>query len=635
MTKARLSTAASRPTRTLGALVEDGTTTFRVWAPERTLVELIVFQPPASPKGQSGSPDIVREVHSLTREADGYWNGQRTDLGPGTLYKFRLDGRADETFPDPASRYQPYGVHGPSAVVDPTFRWSDESWLAPAFDRLIIYELHVGTFSAEGTFRGVIGHLGDLAELGVTAIELMPVADFAGDRNWGYDGVALYAPARCYGTPDDLRLLVDAAHGHGLAVFMDVVYNHLGPDGAYANAFSPYYFTDAHQSPWGRGVNLDGPHSAPVRRFFVENALHWVDEYHVDGLRLDATHAMVDDSGRHFLAELTSTVRGHVTRPVHVVAEDHRNLTALLQPIDAGGLGVDGVWADDFHHQARVHTAHDREGYYVDFSGRIDDLARTIDQGWFFTGQHSAHMGHARGTDPAPLAPRQFVICIQNHDQIGNRADGARLNHEVDLAVYRALSTLLLLAPQTPLLFMGQEWAARSPFLFFTNFDDELGQKVTEGRREEFKSFTAFADPRARERVPDPQSVETFLSSRLDWNEMVDTPHASVRRLYAHLLALRREADVFQQRPRGSYTVRALDEHTLALDYQAGRLMVVVKIGGHAADISCDASPRASVVLSTEDEDVAEEPQPIAARLDGSRAHVRFHRPGAVVLMAD
>ncbi len=635
MKNAAPSTAWFQTTRTLGAVLEHGETTFRVWAPERHRVELIELAPCTSPSVQPTGPETIHAVHPLTRDSQGYWTSQRTTLGAGTLYKFRLDGRADETFPDPASRYQPYGVHGPSAVVDPTFPWTDGSWKVPDFGRLVIYELHVGTFSPEGTFEGVIGRLGELAQLGVTAIELMPVADFAGERNWGYDGVALYAPARCYGTPDGLRALVDAAHAHHLAVFMDVVYNHLGPDGAYANTFSPYYFTDAHESPWGRGVNLDGPQSTPVRRFFIENARHWVDEYHIDGLRLDATHAMVDDSQRHFLAELTSTVRAHATRPVYFVAEDHRNLATLLQPVEAGGFGVDGVWADDFHHQARVHTAHDHEAYYADFSGTTADLARTLEQGWFFVGQHSHHMRHARGTDPSALAPRQFVICIQNHDQIGNRADGARLNHQVDLAVFRALSALLLLAPQTPLLFMGQEWAARSPFLFFTDFNEDLGRKVTEGRRQEFKSFAAFADPDVRARIPDPQSADTFLASRLDWNELMDPPHAAMRRLYARLLAVRREADVLQHRSRGSYTVRPLDDHTLALDYDSGRLLVLARLSGGAGEIAWEVSRAASLVLTTEDEDVADAPQPIGVAAEHGRMRIRFQRPGAAVLMAD
>ena len=414
-----------------------------------------------------------------------------------------------------------------------------ESGRRPGSIATVFYELHVGTFTPEGTFRGVLERLPYLKNLGITAIELMPVADFPGNRNWGYDGVALFAPARCYGEPGDLRALVDAAHQHGLAVYLDVVYNHLGPDGAYANVFSPHYFTDRHQSPWGSGVNLDGPHSAEVRRFFIENALHWVHEYHIDGLRLDATHAMQDDSPVHFLAELTTTVREQSGRPVLFVAEDHRNLARMLRPVAAGGWGIDAVWADDFHHQARVHVAHDHEGYYADFTGRAEDLATTLRQGWFFSGQHSTFLGGPRGSDPSGLSPKQFVVCIQNHDQIGNRADGARLHHEVDEGTFRALSTLLLLLPQTPLLFMGQEWAASSPFLFFTDHADDLGRKVTEGRRQEFSAFAAFADPARRAAIPDPQDPRTFARSRLQWDEAERDPHARMRRLYQRLLEIR------------------------------------------------------------------------------------------------
>jgi maltooligosyltrehalose trehalohydrolase len=457
----------------LGACYEGGTTTFRVWAPDHASIDLVVEGSLAQPS----TPDI----RPLAQEPCGYWSGAFGDLPSGTLYRYRLDGRDDQVFPDPASRFQPRGVHGPSQVVDPyAFRWTDRDWRAPWLDRTVFYELHVGTFTPPGTFRGAIERLPYLKDLGITVLELMPVADFPGERNWGYDGVALFSPARCYGDPADLKALVDAAHQHGLAVYLDVVYNHLGPDGAYANAFSTYYFTEAHQSPWGRGVNLDGAWSSEVRRFFIENALHWVHEYHIDGLRLDATHALQDDSPVHFLAELTTTVRERSERPVTFVAEDHRNLASMLRPVAAGGLGLDGVWADDFHHQARVHVAHDREGYYADFTGNAEDLATTLRQGWFFRGQRSIHLGEARGSDPAGLSPPQFVFCIQNHDQVGNRADGARLNHEVDESTFRALSTLLLLVPQTPLLFMGQEWGASSPFLFFTDHGDDLGRRVTE-----------------------------------------------------------------------------------------------------------------------------------------------------------
>ena len=620
--------------RTLGAVVEEGATLFRVWATDAQQLELVVCGPPGSSRVSPSDRDRVLDVRPMTRDASGCWNVSAGDAGAGTLYKFRLDGRESHTFPDPASRYQPFGVHGPSAVVDPgTYRWTDRSWQRPALDRLVFYELHVGTFTREGTFRGVMERLPYLAELGVTAIELMPLADFAGERNWGYDGVALYAPARCYGAPDDLRDLVAAAHAHGLAVFLDVVYNHFGPDGAYATAFSPYYLSDAHESPWGRGVNLDGPHSAEVRRFFIENALHWVSEYHIDGLRLDATHALVDDTRRHFLAELTSTVRAVGDPDVLFIAEDHRNLNTLLVPADAGGYGIDAVWADDFHHQLRVHTAGDREGYYMDYSGSAGDIATTMTQGWFFTGQLSPHWGRPRGTSPRDLTPKQFVVCIQNHDQVGNRADGARLNHQVDAATYRALSTLLLLAPHTPLLFMGQEWASDSPFRFFTDFDAELGRKVTEGRRQEFSAFGAFADPDVRKRIPDPQDAETFRRSQLEWDELRQPAHAVTHALYTRLLWLRAERDVFQERWRGSYAVRPLDAHTVALDYYTGRLVVIARLTG-AGDVSCELPRAATVVLTTEDPPVTGARIPIQGEHAAGALRIHFDRPGAVVLAA-
>ena len=615
-----VSSAVSQVTP-VGAWYEAGRTQVRVWAPEHSLVELVLEH--------NGSRDLRR----LERDARGYWAGDYTDLSPGTRYKYRLSGDDAKVFPDPASRFQPDGVHGPSEVIDPSFRWTDQDFHAPPPDRLVFYELHVGTFSPEGSFRGVIDRLPYLAQLGVTALELMPVGDFAGDRNWGYDGVSIFAPARCYGTPDDLRRLVNAAHQHGLAVFLDVVYNHFGPDGAYANAFSPYYFTDRHRSPWGDGVNLDGPHSAQVRNFFMANALQWIRDYHFDGLRLDATHALQDEGPRHFLEEFTTTVRGHADRQVLFIAEDHRNLAQLVQPAEKGGWGLDGVWADDLHHQLRVHVAHDSEGYYEDFTGRIEDLAATIRQGWFFTGQRSKHMKESRGTDPGKLHPRQFVVCIQNHDQIGNRAEGHRLSHDVDLPTYRAASTLLLTLPLTPLLFMGQEWAASSPFLFFTDHNEELGRQVTDGRREEFASFASFADPALREKIPDPQAEPTFAQSRLKWAEVDGLPHASTLRLYQRLLGLRATSAALRQASRDAFDVRTLDDETLVIERRDGsdRLWIVVRLaGGGAVTVRGTRAPQ--VMLTTEDADLAPDPQPIDVAMHEHAVEVRFARPGAVLL---
>ena len=629
----------------LGATVTGNATTFRVWAPERQSVEVVyatadsisaALEPVGVAAGLVSTTNIIGaivprsapasraalEVRRLAKDADGYWSATFTGVPAGALYKYRLDGSDDLVFPDPASRFQPFGVHGPSQFIDPSvFRWTDASRVPRSLDEVIFYELHIGTFTPAGTFRAAIDRLQYLTQLGVTAIEIMPIGDFPGERNWGYDGVAIFAPARCYGTPDDLRALVDAAHAHGLAVYLDVVYNHFGPDGAYANVFSPYYFSNARSSPWGAGVNLDHPHSTAVRRFFIENALHWVREYHVDGLRLDATHALVDDSATHFLAELTATVRAHVDRPVTFVAEDHRNLSHMLQPVDRGGWGIDAVWADDFHHQMRVHTAGDRESYFSDYSGAVRDLVTTLRQGWFYTGQPSSHLGSIRGTDPSAIAPQRFVICIQNHDQIGNRADGARLHHQIDPAAYRALSALLLFAPQTPLLFMGQEWAASTPFLFFTDHHDELGRKVTEGRREEFRSFAAFSDPLDRARIPDPQKADTFERSRLLWDELEHAAHAAVRQLYGRLIALRR---ALAPARRGSYVVDQVDQHTIAIrrfDRRDRPVLLVARISGGPAEVPLPRDTPPHILLTTGD--VAIEATP--------PSRLRFTRPGAIV----
>ena len=613
----------------LGAWREGAATRFRVWAPTHEHVEVLVERDGDSPS-----------VHSLARLPDGSFTGVFDDVRTGDRYWYRLDRRGP--FPDPASRCQPDGVHGPSLVVDPAaFPWSSQPWTGIGLRDLVIYELHVGTFTPEGTFAGVLERLPYLVDLGITAIELMPIADFAGSRNWGYDGVALFAPARCYGTPDDLRRLVDAAHCAGLAVLLDVVYNHFGPDGAYASLFSPYYFSDRHHSPWGAGINLDGPHADAVRAFFTENALHWLHEYRIDGLRLDATHAIVDESADHFLHELTRRIRASIAdRHVLVIAEDSRNLATIITPPERGGWGLDAVWADDFHHQVRRLAAGDVDGYFQDFSGSTTDLATTLRQGWFYCGQYSAHKGAPRGSDPSALPLERFVICLQNHDQVGNRAFGERLHHQVDLAVYRALVTLLLTAPETPLLFMGQEWAATTPFLYFTDHEPELGKLVTEGRRREFQWFSAFTDPGLRERIPDPQAATTCDASRLRWPEIEHEPHASVRRLYRELLRLRRTDAVIQARDGGHYDAAPAGDAALVVSRTVGSgdtLLVAVQLRGagtvNARDVAVAATgtDRTWVpLLTTEDPQFAPRPQPIA--IEASGPIVRFARPGAVVL---
>jgi maltooligosyltrehalose trehalohydrolase len=537
----------------LGAIIIDGGVRFRVWAPEAARADVILDGDQAVP---------------MQAEAGGYFQAVIPGATPGMLYRYRVNGAA---VPDPASRCQPHGVHGPSSVVDPqAYPWRDRNWAGPDLERLVFYELHVGTFTPEGTFDGVRGRLPYLRDLGVTAIELMPVGDFPGRWNWGYDPAALFAPARAYGMPDDLRRLVDDAHSLGLAVVLDVVYNHFGPDGAYAVALAPAFLSSRHTTPWGPAINLDGEGAAGVRGFFIENALHWLHEYHVDGLRLDATHALVDDSSRHFLAELAAAVHACGGRPRILIAEDHRNLDRMVRP-PVEGYGLDAVWSDDYHHQVRCVLTGQQDGYFVDFTRSTRDLAAIIRRGWLFTGQESRHFGGPRGTDPAGIRPFRFIHFIQNHDQVGNRPGGDRLSDAVSPAAYRAVSALLLCAPQTPLLFMGQEWAARSPFLYFTDHAGELGAQVSRGRQEEFKAFQGLGPA-----IPDPQDPRTFDRSRLRWEETAVEPHAGMLRLYHDLLAWR--SRLAHETAGDEVEVTSPEEGGIAL--RRGRFLILAALRG-------------------------------------------------------
>ena len=551
----------------------------------------------------------------------------------GDRYRYRVGGRGP--FPDPASRFQPEGVHGPSEVVDgPAFRWSDSGWTGIALEDLVLYELHVGTFTPAGTYAGVVDRLAYLRDLGVTAVELLPLGDFPGARNWGYDGVALFAPARCYGRPDELRRLVDEAHRHGLAVLLDVVYNHFGPDGAYVGQFSPHYFSARKPTPWGAALNLDGDHARGVREFLIENALHWVHEYHLDGLRLDATHALHDEGARHLLAEMQSRLRASVReRRLVLIAEDNRNRPRLVRPEAEAGYGLDAQWSDDFHHQLRRILAGDHEGYYADYRGSVADLAKTVRDGWLYRGEYSVHRKQPWGEDPAGLSPRRFVFYVQNHDQVGNRAHGERLHHEIEPAAWRAATVLLLTAPEVPLLFMGQEWAAPSPFLFFTDHHERLGARIGEGRRKELSDFAAFAEPAAREPIPHPQDPETFRRSRLDWSRIEEPPHAATRRLYRALLRLRRGEPLLRAATWEGFDARALGEEGLLLERRrdGGRVVVLVRLKGDGPlAAAAPAGEPWEVLLTTEDEGFCPDPRPIAVDAAGAR----FPRPGAVILRA-
>ncbi len=490
---------------TWGARYADGMTRFRLWAPDREAVTLEI----------DGDVAVA-----MARDGEG-WFAAQADIGPGARYRFRLD--ADLAVPDPASRAQSGGVHGWSVVVDPAYRWQSD-WRGRAWEDLVIQEVHVGTL---GGFAGVAAALPAIAELGITAIELMPVNAFGGTRNWGYDGVLPYAPAESYGTPDDLKALVDRAHELGLAVLLDVVYNHFGPDGNYLGAYAADFFDAEVDTPWGGSVAVERD---PVRRFFIDNALMWLGEYRFDGLRFDAVHAIGDDA---FVDAMAEEIRATVTdRPVHLVLENEGNDADRLAP----GL-YDAQWNDDFHNVLHVLLTGESSAYYADFAEQpAERLARCLGEGFIYQGEGSPnHDGKPRGKPSAHLSPTAFVAFLQNHDQIGNRAMGERLTLLADPQKLRAATALLLLGPQIPLLFMGDETGSMSPFLFFTDFHDELADAVREGRRKEFAKFAAFADPAAREAIPDPNALATFERSRAE-----PGPDAERwRQLYRDLLAIR------------------------------------------------------------------------------------------------
>jgi maltooligosyltrehalose trehalohydrolase len=467
----------------------------------------------------------------------GWWAAEGSDLAHGTDYAFVVDD-AEPALPDPRSPWQPAGVHGPSRVVDHgRFEWTDQGWQAPPLASAVIYELHIGTFTPAGTFDGAIASLDALRELGVTHVEVMPVAAFPGRRGWGYDGVALYAPHDAYGGPDGLKRFVDACHARGLAVLLDVVYNHLGPSGNYLARFGPY-FTSRYATPWGEAVNLDGPDSDEVRRFFLENACHWLRDYHVDGLRVDAVHAIIDTSARHFLEALAETVESlaaSLGRHLVLIAESDLNDPRVVRRREVGGYGFDAQWNEDFHHALHAVLTGEDQGYYADF-GRLADVAKALRRGLVYDGVYSPYRRRRHGRPAADLPGHRFIGCLQNHDQVGNRAQGDRTSHLLSPGRQRIGAALVLTAPFVPTLFQGEEWAASTPFQYFTDHDDAvLGRAVSEGRRREFAAFGWRPGD-----VPDPQSPDTFARSVLDWDERGREPHAGILAWHRQLIDLRR-----------------------------------------------------------------------------------------------
>ena len=491
---------------------------YGVWAPGAQHVELA----------------LEREHLAMTRGTDAWWTADR-ERRDGELYAFIVDGEGP--FPDPRSMFQPSGVHGWSQCVDHSrFRWTDAQWQALPLAAGVLYELHIGTFSEAGTFEGAIAKLPHLVDLGVTHVELMPVCEFSGARGWGYDGVDLFAPHHAYGRPDDLKRLVDACHAHGLAVILDVVYNHFGPAGNYVGKFGPY-FTHRYKTPWGDAVNLDDAGSDEVRRFFCDNALMWLRDYHFDGLRLDAVHALIDTSACHFLEQLSAEVdvlEAVLGRHFVLVAESDLNDPRVIRAREAGGHGIDAQWSDDFHHALHAVITGEGSGYYEDF-GTLGHFARAVRDAFVYAGKHSAHRRRVHGRQLHDVPGWRLVVATQNHDQIGNRATGDRLSHLVSSKRLKIAVALLLTSPFVPLLFQGEEWGASSPFQYFTaHEDEELGTQVSEGRRKEFAAFGW--EPSS---VPDPQSPATFERSRLRWAELASSEHSEVLSWYRALIALR------------------------------------------------------------------------------------------------
>jgi maltooligosyltrehalose trehalohydrolase len=505
-------------------LLDGGRVRVRLWAPACATVAL----------------ELAGDEVAMTGAGDGWFEAE-VAAAPGARYGFRVPG-FDRLLPDPGARAQAEDVHGPSLVVDPrAYHWRHGDWRGRPWHETVLYELHVGAFSPEGDFDGVRRRLDSLAALGVTAIELMPVADFSGRRNWGYDGVLPFAPDRAYGTPDALKALIDAAHGRGLMVFLDVVYNHFGPDGNYLHLTAPGFFTERVRTPWGAAIDFA---RAQARAFFVHNACYWIEEFRIDGLRLDAVHAIHDQSSPDILEEIADAVHAAVGagRHVHLVLENDANQARYLARDQAGtARHYVAQWNDDLHHAAHAAVTGESGGYYLDYADRpAARLATALAEGFVYQGQPSAYRhGESRGSASAHLPPAAFVSFLQNHDQVGNRAFGERLTRLAGPEAVRAVVAIVLLAPQVPLLVMGEEWAATAPFLYFADFHDDLAKAVREGRRAEFARFSEFADPQRRNAIPDPNAPETFAASRLDWSERDTPPHDDWLAYYRRLLDLR------------------------------------------------------------------------------------------------
>ncbi|MGZ8433782.1 MAG: malto-oligosyltrehalose trehalohydrolase [Candidatus Binatia bacterium] len=556
------------PTWIGAQLLENQRCRFRVWAPTARSVDVTII----GPKGRAAP---------LDRGADGYFAAELDDIPSGTLYRYRVDGAQDR--PDPASRFQPQGVHGPSAVIDANFPWEDASWLGLPLSRYVIYELHVGTFTSAGTFDAIVAHLAELKDLGITAIELMPVGQFPGSRNWGYDGVLPYAVQDSYGGPQGLKRLVNACHKIGLAVILDVVYNHLGPEGNYLADFGPY-FTERYKTPWGPALNFDGPDSDPVRRYFIDNALYWVCEFHIDALRLDAVHTILDHSPYTFLEQLGDEVHQAATtlnRQILLFPESAANDARLIRSREVGGYGLDGQWNDDFHHALRAVLSDERSGYYEDY-GKFSQLVKAFREGFVYSGEYSKHRRHRHGTSTQDIAAERFVVFSQNHDQVGNRMLGERLSQLVSFESLKLAAAAVILSPYVPLIFMGEEYGEEAPFQYFISHGDAgLIDAVRNGRRGEFASFGWLDEP------PDPQDEKTFLRAKLNHQLKGDGKYRVLWDFYRELLRLRQEVAPLAQLSKERCEVIGFDnDRVLLLRRWQGKQVVVTLFNFNSAPVS-------------------------------------------------
>jgi maltooligosyltrehalose trehalohydrolase len=531
----RVSQAAVHPSQVvaenrllpIGAeVLPSGGVHFRVWAPKCRRVDVVI--------------DSV--AMPIAAEENGYFSGVVADAGAGTLYQFRLDGK-ERLYPDPASRFQPRGPHGPSQVIDPkAFRWTDQGWRGVAAEGQVISETHIGSFTPKGTWAGAIEKLPLIKDVGITCLEIMPVAQFSGKFGWGYDGVDLFAPYAEYGTPDDFRRFVDAAHAAGIGVILDVVYNHFGPDGNYLPQFADDYLSSKHPNDWGQGINFDGENSVPVREFFISNARYWISEFHLDGFRFDATQVIVDDSPEHILTAIrNASIEAAGGRQIYTVGENEKQNSRLVRQCDIGGCGLTALWNDDWHHSAIVAATGRREAYYTDYRGTAQELVSAAKWGFLYQGQRYKWQKQRRGTSAYDLAPTAFVHFLENHDQLANSGRGLRLHQLTSPAELRVMTALLLLGPQTPMLFMGQEFAASSQFHYFLDVNMELARLVYEGRRKDLSQFPSVATPAMSRQIQDPSKPETFMSAKLDYQERDTGSHRKVLQLHKELLRLRRE----------------------------------------------------------------------------------------------